>query len=708
MYKNKSALGVLLVAGMVCWLAGPANAQRITHSMGNFAYEMDRSNIWNTSAQPNYYGQGRWPADYHDYGNIGFYWNGRTVGEWVNADGETITDAAVNIWLTGNQDPPERGIVDYRKHTPPETVVELSDGTVVIGTPPFDGVVDPDLPSDQMVWHKFKQTSSPGFEIFQRVYSFANPDFADFTLHHVQYVLTFDTGSEDGAPEGLDTTQTIKDVWFSIGYMMMNQAATNMHQTIWYGGDEQHWSHQETVSSDLVPGGRDLLIGYSWHGNNPDQRTFESGGQQIDNTGAPRNQWRPGGAVIPTGEFTGSNYIGYTTLHVDFNGGPDLTNLPHSVKINASNEHLWQRNFPGYASWHEWMKSGDRDVVQNLAGYPNDPSQVPGNFHWKSYGPFEAEYGDTVNIVYALGVGGISREVAEEKGREWLAWYRGESGATFDDAAKNELIATGRDSLIQTLDRANWAWNNNMDVTSPIPAPNLIISEGPRRIDLQWDDMSLAHDGVEGYRIWRKRGEFFHATQDELIAVLTQRSDGNLWPDRDYIKWKVIDEVPPSQTSYEDHTAIRGEPYHYGVTVVDDGTRATGLSAGKVLESSRFSNRSQIPATPFEPGEAATDKIRIVPNPYFASAGDYNFSGDTNNLLIANLPPFAELRIFNAMGDLVKFIDHSSGTADEIWDQVTDFNQIVASGVYILHVSNARDIDGNPLPDAINKFVIVR
>ena len=61
-----------------------------------------------------------------------------------------------------------------------------------------------------------------------------------------------------------------------------------------------------------------------------------------------------------------------------------------------------------------------------------------------------------------------------------------------------------------------------------------------------------------------------------------------------------------------------------------------------------------------------------------------------------------------ATGDLIKTIEHVSGSADEIWDQVTESTQFVASGVYILQVSNARDINNKDLPDVTEKFVIIR
>ena len=126
------------------------------------------------------------------------------------------------------------------------------------------------------------------------------------------------------------------------------------------------------------------------------------------------------------------------------------------------------------------------------------------------------------------------------------------------------------------------------------------------------------------------------------------------------------------------------------------------------LESSRYANRSELPAFAFAPGEPTAANVRIVPNPYVLKAGDFNFTGDDNKLLFANLPPYCTLRIYTATGDLIKTIDHQTGSADASWDQVSEFNQLVASGVYILQVSDARDLDGKSLSGAIEKFVIIR
>jgi hypothetical protein len=296
-------------------------------------------------------------------------------------------------------------------------------------------------------------------------------------------------------------------------------------------------------------------------------------------------------------------------------------------------------------------------------------------------------------IVYAVGANGISTDLAAAKGLEWRDWYRGLPGATFDNTAKNDLLATGKDSLFQTLDRALYAWNNNLNIDDPLPAPGLTVTSGPNVIYLEWEDMSAVNDPDKGtpdldhYNVYRKKGEFLVDTYSEINAA------------GEHLKWELIAaNIPKTESKYTDANVIRGEAYHYAVTAVDQ----------QGLESSRYANRSELPAFAFAPGEPTAARVRIVPNPYILKAGDFNFTGDDNKLLFANLPPYCTLRIYTATGDLIQTIDHQTGSADASWDQVTEYNQLVASGVYILKIDNARDLNGKSMPGAVEKFVIIR
>ncbi len=96
-----------------------------------------------------------------------------------------------------------------------------------------------------------------------------------------------------------------------------------------------------------------------------------------------------------------------------------------------------------------------------------------------------------------------------------------------------------------------------------------------------------------------------------------------------------------------------------------------------------------------------------------------NFASDNNRLMFVNLPPYCTLRIFNTTGDLIHTITHDDGSSNDFWDQITQSNQFIASGVYILVVTDAKklvaDEQGNltipqdiPGEKAIIKFTIIR
>jgi hypothetical protein len=66
------------------------------------------------------------------------------------------------------------------------------------------------------------------------------------------------------------------------------------------------------------------------------------------------------------------------------------------------------------------------------------------------------------------------------------------------------------------------------------------------------------------------------------------------------------------------------------------------------------------------------------------------------------LPPACTIRIYTERGDLVKTLEHTDGSGDELWDSTTSSRQVVVSGVYIAVFTTP---DGQ---SAIRKFIIIR
>ncbi len=703
MNRYKTETGRPLVIGLMSLLLVMFGlmtlfAQTRTHNLGDFKLRMEANETINTNeVDPT----GEWPQDQFRYGNIVFHNNGVAVGTWVDSTGVTHSkEQFFEYPVSYNQTEPY-GIKEYRRFEPPEVWV-TAEGQTQQSSRRFDGTIDPNLPSDEMIEVHYKMM--PGFDVLERSYSFSNENHNDYVIVDTRYKCTFDW-DQDPQPD-TRTDQTLQGVYFLVGYSFQTAEGTYITYSRWYEEGKDDWATYETMPSSLVPDGRSLQVSYGWDGDHPDITEFEAGGPTFDDTGDPRFAIGSGGGTpMPSGEFVSSAYGGFAALHVDNSTSDKTDNVAQPVSIigNISIYNIWDTDFPGFTTIWDWASSGTRQTVQDQSGWPDDASAQEDEFPVQAFGPYTFQLGDSVEIVYAVGANGISRKLAIEKGLEWRDWYRGVAGATFDDTQKNELLATGKDSLFQTMDRANWAYSRGYDVPDPLPAPDLTVESGPNEIYLSWEDMSGVGDPDTGvpdldhYNIYRKRGEFLVDTYTELNPNGTHRL------------WEKIAEVPKTATTYTDTDVIRGEPYHYAVTAVDNGTQNTnGLIPNQKLESSIYANRSEIAAYAFAPGAANASHVRVVPNPFITKAGEYSWSGTEEILLFANLPPYCTLRIFTVTGDLIKTIDHQTGSADERWNQVTASNQLIASGVYILQVDNARDIDKKPVPGSIEKFVIVR
>ena len=692
---------VYIALSVICLLmmlpVGLSFAQSRTHNLGDYKLRIDADDQLNTNdVDPT----GEWPQDHFRYATIVFYNSGHVIGKWIDSTGvEHLKED--NIYPVSYNQTEPYGIKEYRRNEPPEVWV-YANGEMQLSSRRFNGIVDPNLPADEMIELRYK--SYPGFDVVKRSYSYANPNHDDYVIHVCKYKCTFDW-DQDPQPD-TDASQTVQDVYFVVGYSCQTAEGTYITYSRWYEEAKDDWATFESYPSELVSGGRELAISYCWDGDHPEITEFEEGGQEFDDTGDPRFAIGEGGDTpMPSGEFISTAYAGFAALHVDKSPTDHShdVNQPISIMGNMNIYNVWDSDFPGFATVWDWAASGIKQTVEDQAGWPDDAMEQEDEFPFQAFGPYNFSLGDSVTIVYVTGANGISRQLAIEKGLEWRDWYRGVEGAAFDNDAKNELLATGKDSLFQTVDRALWAWSQNLNILDPLPAPDLTVKSGPNVIYLEWEDLSTMGDfdtgvpDLDHYVIYRKQGNFLVDEYNEL------RADGI------HLLWEPIAIVPKTQTTYTDSNVVRGEAYHYAVTAVDDGSQnSDGLFPTQKLESSRYANRSELAAFAFEPGKGDAKTVRIVPNPYIVRAGEFNFTGEDDRLLFVNLPAYCTLRIYTVTGDLIKTIEHASGSADESWDQVTNSNQLIASGVYVLQVDNARDINDNPVPGSTEKFIIIR
>lgn len=377
------------------------------------------------------------------------------------------------------------------------------------------------------------------------------------------------------------------------------------------------------------------------------------------------------------------------------------------------------KKWPGGGYWGA-LTSGVYNPKSGWEVYGTDPASLVGetnyiNFH--SYGPYTVSINKTkpvtdadgVRAVFAMGAGGIDEDLCWEYGQKWYNWYwklNVPDNQKINNEQKNALLATGRDSLFQAMDRAYWAFNKGYNIPDPPPAPNMDVSGGPGYIEIKWKypddkmykDPDTGIDDFYKWRLYRKMGSYWVYDDTDQYA---------------YRKYELIGEFDRNTTSYLDKSVIKGADYHYCVTGVDDGSQNKDvLFPGQKLEGSYYANRNTIPVRSGEPGLDVSDQVIVVPNPYSISTGlenKLNWPGAPNDIHFMNLPKYCTIKIYTVTGELIKTFEHVNGQGTEVWENLrTDSNQYPVSGVYIAVIDNAQDGAKKPLPKQFVKFIIIR
>lgn len=551
----------------------------------------------------------------------------------------------------------------------------------------------PDLKADMVAtWEDVLRNH--GMRVRIDAYAYSNANHDDYIIWKATYKFTGETKIplEDPGPEDYFPDQTVRLWWplsFSFGPSKAGEYAVTSSFAFEGQDDLESWFARP---SKLVTNrDRDSLkVAYYWDYKFEGATAYPNGSS--DDTGDPDRF---------TGHLLSPQIPGFALLHSaknSFAKPSDDPEQPFAIPQGTIEGDFWGRRDLGRR---------DRYTGQDGRGrFPLDPISEgwnirKGPMRFITIGPYELSKNavagtfDSLCAVYAVGVGSISWEEADSIGR---AWFEGE----ISNQEKNEYIMHGRDSLFQALDRAYWTWNRDFNIPDPPPPPDVEVMSDADRIQVRWSypDENYFKDpdtGVEdwaAWRVYRKKGAAY--VNDPL-----DQGSGERWE-------LVYETAEKEETQYTDHNVTRGVSYYYAVTAVDDGSQnTTGLFPGQALESSRYVNRTGLPAIPFKAGLSEADRVRVVPNPATIRAGSLGFPGEEDRIVFANLPYKCKLSVFTETGDHIVTIDHF-GTDQEIWDQRNDANQYVTSGLYILAITEAEAVDGKGIPDQFVKFVLVR
>ncbi len=576
------------------------------------------------------------------------------------------------------------------RYKPPEKVV---DGHLWTSSLDLEDPVDNKIAADVVGYAKWHTWSK--IDVERYTYSFADRAHDDFVI--VEWIFT----NVSGEPRN--------DVYFSI----QGQFLTTSH----YPGDL--WSDYYGVH--FKTGDDSLRLYYMWNADN--LSTPE------DDKANPDKIW---------GKFTKPQFIGLGVLHADAAADDETDNPAFPIKAGWSQrEQLPNLSEDGPDRIYNFLKSPWDPANPNLHTDPtgfyrfldwdhfnehvNDPVVEQSKAATLSFGPYQMKNGEDVRIVTVYAGGAINNRLCIDLGRAYDSGYTQLKpnlkpmpydygnfkikGKMVDQATKDAIINTGKDSLFKVVGMVQRMWNQgnvkagygSFGIEMAPPSPSLTVTSMPGKIKLQWGNEADGYPNLRGYRIYRsywRPPELTNPTDTTFI---------------------LVDEVGPSVHEYYDsgkntpgQPIIRGESYYYYVTAVtNDG-----------VESSAFQNQTGFgkggadklkeAASPTRPADTNwKNDVVVVPNPYHVRAFE-KYSGE--QLKFLNLPPYANIYIYTMTGDKVQTLRHNTGTGDASWDRQDTYSTMeIVSGVYIFVVQELDGPNGNPTGKvAMGKFVVVK
>ncbi|HTY38741.1 MAG TPA: fibronectin, partial [Bacteroidota bacterium] len=509
---------------------------------------------------------------------------------------------------------------------------------------------------------------------FIKEYTFKNTGFVDATTKKVL------NATVKGFRFGFGVRYSVsREGSFSIG----DGQDWGKHSWVTRRGEDyaQHVNDKLTEASPIPQW---LRVGYEWAG--------QSAVNSFDNIGGPY--------ITGNGRFRGPQFAGIEAIHVD-KSPKDKSDDPAQPNTNG-----WHAGdtYPSLGDMTIGTASFHTDLYKMLSGVPYkslgsptermdevymatkpDPWIVHGDGGgtnvWMNFGPWDLAPGDSVTIVLAEGVAGLSHAKCDSLGWRYLAAYKNTSDkgpfvlpngstTTDKDVFKDTWFYTGRDSIMKTFSRAKRNYDLGYQIPQPpLPPPLFNIVSGGDRISLSWDPSpSKSAAGFAGYKIFRATGK-----TDTIFQQIAN--------------------LGPTATSFDDVTAQRGFSYYYYISAYSDGSNNTsgGPNPTGELVSSRFYTRTNQPAYLRRQAGQSLSDIRIVPNPYNIAAPGLQYPGEPDKIMFLNIPGHCTIRIYTENGDLINTINHENGSGDEPWRSITSSRQVVVSGVYIVHFTVTQD-----------------
>ena len=540
----------------------------------------------------------------------------------------------------------------------------------------FVDEVDENLPSDRMIYNVVN--TGMGVTMIRKIYGYSQVNNNNYFI----YDYTFkNTGIID--KKGTVNKQTLTGVVFFFQYRYAPTREGGPYGFNWLP-QSTSWGHSTMNDVIYELEGKPFRTEFTWLGLHSKAGYDNIGGPNVGSA-----------AIAADGHLGAAQIVGNITLHADVDAldKSDDPSQPSTTKALGSDDPISynndQFNEGKMAAEYAAMTAG-RPAESQAQLVGNQFADLYGNTsggfsQTEGFGPYTLTPGDSIHIVIAEGVAGINRKLVYEIGANWLngqgPFVLPDGNTTNDkDQYKDAWVFTGKDSLFQTFQRAQKVFENNFKLPMAPPPPDQFdINSGGNRIELKWSSNAESWSNFKGYRIYRA----IHVP-DTTYEMIFETTKENL------------------VHKFDDTQLQRGFDYYYYIVSFDDGTQ-NDVYPGVPLESSKFYTMTNDPAfLKRPPGETLAD-IRVVPNPYNIKARELQFGYSApDRIMFLDIPGECTIKIYTERGDLIKTIEHTDGSGDEAWNSVTEYRQVVVSGIYIAVFITP---DGK---QAIRKFVIIR
>jgi len=646
----------------------------------------------------------RWPAQYNyqDCQAAKGFWIGATnwndgTRVWTNK----VVHVGPRVTGTGEGDfwPMEFKLIP--KFDRPKVYVD--------GLPTFQIVeeaetADPALKADRVLYTR--ANTAIGLMEERYVYAFSQQYHDNY--HVYEFVFT-NTGNADNDAEIEYPTQTLTGLYFywqyrysvcrEIRYCVDNSAGWGINTM-----NDARGFPPDIANTAIPASENDVRAQFAWHGfhnlaKKPAAGTYPNAAT-YDNIGAPI--WNPSASsgfvdnADTNWRLGAAQFMGTVSIYAPASA-QDATNdltQPSTTNYVASDEDITRNNSQfntgkmaaeytrmsqGHVTRHAWQVDptgnfSQQTVMANIGdGSPGGWSTATG------YGPYTLGPGESVKIVYAEGINGLSREECVRLG---LKYKEG----TISTVQKNDSVLSGRLRLLETFRRAEANYSSGFNIPQPpYPPAEFNVNGLGNKIALSWSpNPNETANNFVGYRVYRAESR-----ADSNYHLIYQC--GGTAPTNPEVVYSAS-----ITYAFDDVTAIRGRDYFYHVVSFTNplpADAATLTPAGE-LESGMFYTQTYDPANLKRAAGVSPDAIRIVPNPYIISGtnGVSRFSNEVpDRIAFFDIPGDCSIKIYTELGELIYEIDHTNGTGDDYWNSVTSSNQVVVSGIYLVAITARSD-----------------